>query len=275
VAVVRQNSWEHAGARRTSLNWAGDYRLISFTGDLIHGDAIETPPLWEENNAEAAVESVAGGVDIGAFDFEFHAVFEAIVDVAAIAGEPQGKKVTGRHEIEGVDFEINVTVAGRNLGNVKSMMPSAGFGDKRTELGVEAETETWTKDGFLSVIEKAEDDGVAAACDCLRLAIARKKLTSGVTDFATASARLDLRQVRSLLGVRESAHVGFDDVASGTILADTATVDPDAARTEIFDSRHVVGDEENGATAIAHVFHGVETFFFGSRRRRRRGLHRR
>src|SRR5580704_793170 len=108
------------------------------------------------------------------------------------------------------------------------------------------------------MIEKTQGDAVSAASNRLRTAVLGEEFESRVADFAVATARLDLRQVRRLLGVSKRRHIRLDDIARGTVLANASAVDPYAASAKILDGRHVVRNEENRTATTAHVFHGVE-----------------
>src|SRR6267143_3622733 len=159
----------------------------------------QPPALGKKHDAVMATEVAAGRVDVGVLNVEPRAMIKVVVQMKSLPTDPDGEQITGGHEIQRVNFKVNVAFTRRNLRDGNPMMPSARFGDECAKFGEKAQTEEGIADGFFRVIMKAKRHALSATHHCKRLTVLGKELEAGVANLTGAATGFYLGQIRRRL----------------------------------------------------------------------------
>src|ERR1700743_3658949 len=110
------------------------------------------------------------------------------------------------------------------------------------------------------MVIKAGRRFVAAAWYRAGGAVQCKKFNVGIADIAISESLQASGEISAPpLRAYERRHVGSNHVFCGSIHADLAAVDPDAARAQILHRGHIVRYEEDSAPPALQPLHRVET----------------
>src|SRR5579871_1589682 len=144
-------------------------------------------------------------------------------------------------------------------------MPSARLGYQRSKFSVDAHAETGRRNGGSRFEAKAHQYRIAASGELLRLAFLREELDACNAHLSSTAAIRNVLEIRTRLRIGECRHIRFDYLPRRSVFTDFAGINPDGARAKIFNCRHVVGDEQDGAPAAAESFHGRQAFLLKGR----------